>query len=116
MNGEVAAVETSGSHLYLGGYFTVVSGKVSAYIAKAYLVAPPGGVVDSIAESNGTAKLKFYGNPGHSFDVQRSTNLIPPITWTTITTSSLSPAPDGVFTFTDTNAPPGTAYYRAAER
>jgi hypothetical protein len=47
--------------------------------------------------------------------VQRATSLKPPMTWTTITTSPLSPAPDGSFTFTDTNTPRGTAFYRARE-
>ncbi len=110
------ALAVSGSDLYAGGGFTTAGGKVSAYVAKAYLLAAPGGIADSILESDGTATLKFYGNPGHSFDVQRTTNLAPPITWTTITTSPLSPASDGSFTFIDTNAPAGTAYYRAVER
>jgi hypothetical protein len=106
----------SGSDLYAGGWFTTAGGKASASIAKAYLVAPPGGITDSILESNGTTNLKFYGNPGHLFDVQRTTNLAPPITWTTVTSSSLSPADDGLFTFIDTNAPAGMGYYRAVER
>jgi hypothetical protein len=80
------------------------------------LVAPPGGIADSILESTGTANIKFYGNPGHSFDVQRADSLHPPTTWTTVTANPLSPAPDGTFTFTDTNAPQGMAYYRAVER
>src|SRR6185503_19307382 len=108
MNGDVRALAVSGSDLYAGGQFTTAGSKVSAYIAKAYLVAPPGGVADSILASDGTANLRFYGNPGHSFDVQRATNLSPPmIIWTTLTTSPLSPADDGSFVFTDTNAPPG---------
>src|SRR5688572_22661629 len=39
----------------------------------------------------------------------------PPMTWTTLTASPLSPADDGSFSFIDTNAPPGTAYYRLVQ-
>jgi len=51
----------------------------------------------------------------HSFGAAAIVQFLPPITWTTLTTSPLSPADDGSFTFTDTNAPPGTAYYRSVE-
>jgi hypothetical protein len=37
------------------------------------------------------------------------------MTWTTLTTSPLSPAEDGLFTFVDTTAPAGTAYYRLVQ-
>jgi hypothetical protein len=112
----VMALAVSGSELYAGGNFTTAGGKVSQYLARAYLIAPPGGVVDSIVESNGNATLKFYGNPVHLFDVLRTTDLTSPITWTTLTTNPLSPAADGSFTFTDTDAPPRNAYYRSVER
>ena len=52
---------------------------------------------------------------GYQYDVQRATNLNSSIFWTTLTTSPLSPAPDGSFTFIDTNAPAGTAFYRTRE-
>ena len=44
-----------------------------------------------------------------------ATDFASPVPWTTLTTNPLSPAQDGSFTFTDTNAPPGTAFYRALE-
>ena len=62
--------------------------------------------------SSGTVDVRFYGNPGQQFGVQRTTNLSPPL-WTNVNSSPLIPAPDGSFTFLDTNAPPGAAYYRA---
>ncbi len=113
MNDEVIALAASGGTLYAGGIFTTAGGKVSAYIAEAYLVAPPGGIVDSIVvPSSGIADLRCYGNPGLQFGVQRTTNLSPPL-WTNVNSSPLIPAADGSFTFADTNAPPGAAYYRA---
>ena len=53
---------------------------------------------------------------GYQYDVQRTTSLNPPILWTTVTASPLSPADDGSFTFNDTNAPAGMAYYRGVQR
>ena len=73
-----------------------------------------GSIVKSAVATNSAATIQFSGVTGYQYDVQRATNLNSPITWTTTTTSPLSPAPDGSFTFT--NAPPGTAYYRTLER
>jgi hypothetical protein len=113
MNGAVSALAVSGSTLYAGGAFTTAGGKVSAYAAEAYLIAPPGGIMDSIVvPSSGTADVRCYGNPGQQFGVQRTTNLAPPL-WTNVNSSPLIPAADGSFTFADTNAPPGAAFYRA---
>jgi hypothetical protein len=50
---------------------------------------------------------------GYSYAVQRTTSLTPSITWTTVTTTARYPATDGSFTLIDTNAPPGSAIYRA---
>jgi hypothetical protein len=109
----VSALAVSGSTLYAGGEFQVAGGKVSAFVAEAYLVAPPGGLVDSIVSpSSGTADVRCCGNPGQQFGVQRTTNLSPPL-WTNLNPSPLIPAPDGSFTFADTNAPPSAAFYRA---
>jgi hypothetical protein len=109
----VLALAVSGSTLYAGGYFTTAGGKVSAYVAEAYLVAPPGGIVDSIfLPSSGMADVRCYGNPGQQFGVQRTAHLSPPL-WTNVNSSPLIPAPDGSFTFADTNALPGAAYYRS---
>jgi hypothetical protein len=113
LNSSVWALAASGSTLFAGGDFTTAGGKISAHVVEAYLVAPPGGLVDSIvAPSAGTADLRCYGNPGQQFGVQRTTHLSPPL-WTNVNSSPLIPAVDGSFTFVDTNAPPGAAFYRA---
>jgi hypothetical protein len=112
----VNALAVLGSDLYAGGDFTLAGGKCSAYIARAYLVAPPGGIADSITASSGTATVRFYGNPGHQFDVQRAPSLAPPIVWTKLNVSPLSPGTNGLFTFTDSSAPNSNAYYRSVER
>jgi hypothetical protein len=115
MNGDVNALAVSGANLYAGGDFIMAGGKVSAYFAMAQLVSPLGGLASSIGVSAGAATIECNGNPGSVFDVQRANNLDLPIYWTTLTTSPLSPATDGSFSFTDTNAPPGQAYYRLVQ-
>jgi len=91
--------------------FSTAGGKLSVNLARARI----GSIVKSVATANSTASIQLSGVTGYQYGVQRATNLTSPITWTTITTSPLSPAPDGSFTFTDTNAPPGAAFYRALE-
>jgi hypothetical protein len=98
----------SGSDLYVGGPFTVAGGKVSAYVAKARI----GSAAEFITASGSSATIEFSGVVGYEYHVQRTENLTPPMTWTTLTASPLSPANDGSFSFIDTNAPPGPAYYR----
>ena len=79
-------------------------------------VAPSGGIARTITVSGNTATIKFFGIPGIQYDVQRTTSLAEPVYWTTLTTGSpLSPGTDGSFTFTDTPAPNGTAYYRSLQ-
>jgi hypothetical protein len=116
VQGGVSSLALLGSDLYAGGSFSTAGGKVSANIARAYLVAPPGGIADSITAASGTANIKFYRNPGHQFDVLRATSLTPPVVWTKLNISLLSPAADGVFTSTDTTATNGMAYYRSVEK
>ena len=118
MNREVYALALLGTDLYAGGIFKRAGNKVSALVAKAMLTLPPaGGLARTMAVSNGIPSIVFQGTPGSPYDVQRTTSLSPPVEWTTLTASSpLTPAADGLFTFTDTNAPVGTAYYRSGPR
>jgi hypothetical protein len=109
---QVVALAVSGSHLYAAGSFSVAGGKVAGNIAKTRINS----VAESLATSSGTALIQFSGVTGYEYDVQRTTSLNPPIIWSTVTASPLSPADDGSFTFNDTNAPAGLAYYRAMQR
>jgi hypothetical protein len=113
VNSNVYALAVPDDTLYAGGRFTTAGGKASSSIVEAYLVAPPGGIADSISTpSSGIANVKFYGNPGQQFGVQRTSNLSA-LGWTTVNSIPLIPAADGSFTFVDTNAPAPSAYYRA---
>jgi hypothetical protein len=118
MNRPVYALALSDTELYAGGDFTMADGKVSAYVAKAMLaLGPPAGLAKTIRVAETILTIVFQGTPGQPYDVQRTTSLSPPVTWRTLTASSpLIPAADGSYTFTDTNAPQGTAYYRSGPR
>ena len=98
-------------HLYAGGSFTTAGGKVSTNIAKARIAS----AAESITASGSSAAIQFSGVVGYEYHVQRTDSLTSPMTWTTLTTTPLWPAADGSLTFTDTNAPPGTAYYRLVQ-
>ena len=80
-------------------------------------ILAPGGVAQTIAVSGGRAVIAFYGVPGFQYDVQRATSLGPPANWTNMTTGSPLAASlnDGSFSYTDNNAPDGTAYYRSIQ-
>jgi trimeric autotransporter adhesin len=122
VNGSVHALVVTDTELFLAsdlfvgsvfveGGFTTAGGKISPYLTRARI----GSIVKSVATTNSTASIQLSGVTGYQYDVQRATNLNSPVIWTTITTSPLSPAPDGSFTFTDTNALPGPAFYRTRE-
>jgi hypothetical protein len=111
VDSSVLALAVFGPDLYVHGGFSVAGSKVSAHLARACI----GSSVQSVVAINSTASIQLSGVTGYQYDVQRATNLTSPITWTTLTAGPLSPAPDGSFTFTDTNAPPGKSSYRARE-
>jgi len=109
--GYVSALAVLGSHLYAGGSFTTAGGKASPYLAKARI----GSAAESITASGTSATIQFSCVVGYDYHVQRTDSLVPPMTWTTLTTSPITPADDGSLTFTDTTAPAGTAYYRLVQ-
>jgi hypothetical protein len=108
MNDHVDALAVSGAYLYAGGSFTTAGNKPSAHVAKARI----GSAVESITASGSSVTLQFSGVVGYEYHVQRTDSLTAPMTWTTLTTTPLSPAADGSFSFIDSNAPPRTVYYR----
>jgi autotransporter-associated beta strand protein len=66
-----------------------------------------GGNANGLTVNGTTASMSFAGIPGYTYQVQRSTDLV---NWTAIWTNT---APgNGVFSFTDTNAPADNANYR----
>jgi hypothetical protein len=101
---------------YDGRNFATAGGKVSANLARAYLVAPPGGIADSITAAPGTATIKCPGDPDHQFNLLRTTNLAPLPVWTKLNLSPPSSAIIGCFTCTDTSTPGGKGYYWNMEK
>src|SRR5689334_9759169 len=106
--GGVLALAPSGPDLFVGGYFETAGSKPSEFIASARIAS----FVKSLTASNSTASMAFSGVTGYQYDIQRAATLNAPLTWSNLTTTPLSPASDGSFSFADTNAPHGAAYYR----
>jgi hypothetical protein len=114
LNNTVHALAISGTDLYVGGDFTTAGVTSANYIARARI----GCTATSLVATNSSAFIRFSGVTGYQYNVERATGLSlnPPTDWTTLTTDPVSAASDGSFTFSDTNAPPGMAYYRAVQR
>jgi hypothetical protein len=77
--------------------------------------APAGTNQNAVAISftNGVVGMRFAGIPGYSYDVQRTTNLTPPVVWTTLHNTNCPPL--GLFDYIDATPPVGQAYYRTAQ-
>jgi hypothetical protein len=77
--------------------------------------APSGtnGNAVTISFTNGVVGMRFAGIPGYTYNVQRTEDLTPPATWTTLHTTNCPPL--GLFDFIDTAPPMGAAYYRTAQ-
>jgi hypothetical protein len=76
MDGRVLALAVSGSELYAGGAFTMAGGKVSPYLARAYLERP----YLSILRSGADVRLSwptFY----ESFVLQQNPSAANPSSW-----------------------------------
>ena len=79
-------------------------------------VNAPGGTnfnAVAISFTNGVVGMRFAGIPGYSYDVQRATNLTPPVAWTTLHNTNCPPL--GLFDYIDLTPPAGQAYYRTAQ-
>jgi hypothetical protein len=110
MDYDVRVLAATGDELFAGGIFTTAGGKIAPYMARARI----GSKAQGLTASNSTASIRFSGVTGYPYDVQRATNLTPPVAWATVSDVPLYPAADGSFIFADHGAPSGTAFYRAA--
>lgn len=106
----VRSLAATDTELFAGGDFWKAGGKLSFQLARARI----GVEAQGVSASNSAASVRFSGVTGYPHDVQRTTSLSPPVMWTTVNSTPLYPAADGSFTFTDTNAASGAAYYRAS--
>ncbi|HEY0366475.1 MAG TPA: choice-of-anchor D domain-containing protein [Pyrinomonadaceae bacterium] len=109
MNYGVRLPAATGDELFTAGSFTTAGGKISPYMARVRI----GSKAQGLTASNSTPSIRFSGVTGYPYDVQRANNLTPPVAGTTVSAAPLYPAPDGSFTFTDSNTPLGKAFYRA---
>ena len=83
MNYIVAALAVSGSDLYAGGGFTTAGGKVSAYIARAYLLTLPTLSVLRSGIPQGGIMVSWPSADTASFALEQAGTLAPPATWVT---------------------------------
>jgi hypothetical protein len=96
--------------------YTVSNGLGTADGRLTISTAPDGGSVKAVSVSVGSAVLRCFGVPGRSYDVQRTTSLSVPVSWSTLTLAPLTPGTDGSFTHTDRSAPDGPAFYRIVQQ
>ena len=65
--------------------------------------APTNSVVGTVVNSDGSVTLSFAGVPGYVYQVVATTNLAPPVVWTTISTNTADII-SGQWQITDTQA------------
>jgi CARDB len=94
--------------------YTVSNGSGTASGSLTISTITDGGIIRPVSVAGGTAVFRCFGIPGLSYDVQRTTSLSVPVSWSTIG-SALTPGIDGSFTHTDSSAPDGVAYYRLVQ-
>ncbi len=76
----VSALAVSGSDLYAGGFFTTAGGKVSAYVARAYLPALP---TLSVLRSGTDVMVSWPSADTASFTLEQAGTLATPASWVT---------------------------------
>jgi hypothetical protein len=87
MNGPVLALAVSGSDLYAGGAFTTAGGKVSAYIASAYLPTLPTLSVLRSSIPQGGIMGSWPSADTASCTLEQAATLASPSSWVTNTAS-----------------------------
>jgi hypothetical protein len=78
----VLALAVSGNNLYAGGGFTMAGGKVSAYIARAYLLPLP---TLSVLPSGPNVLVSWPSPDTAGFALQQASTLLSPSAWVTTT-------------------------------
>jgi hypothetical protein len=77
---QVSALAIIGNDLYAGGTFTVAGDKVSAYLARAYLLPLP---LLSISRSLGGLTVSWPSLAGPGFVLEQARGMAPPLVWET---------------------------------
>ena len=85
-----------------------VSGTVNVTVANGN--DPSANQASIVINGDSTVDVVFYGIPGRSYDIQRSTDLQ---NWTVM--QAVSAAANGIVPWHDPSPPPGTAFYRTRE-
>lgn len=84
-------------------------GTASAFVLiNVWAANQPSGNMFAPAHVSSGYQVSFFGLPGHSYTIQRATNLTGP--WVTL--GSVTTDGSGLGAFVDTNAPPTGAFYR----
>jgi hypothetical protein len=73
--------------------------------------ADPPVVIGIQDNGDGTATIRFGGTPGVSYKVEATTNLVPPIAWTILSTNT--PGANGEWTISAQTAETAQRFYRA---
>lgn len=98
-----------------GAYYAVVSnslGVTPSSMATLSIGQTPQ-TLQLLIGSNQSVTIQMPGTAGFNYVLQATTNLTPPIVWQTV--GSVATGSNGVWTFTDTNAPSaGVKYYRVS--
>ena len=80
---DLSALAVSGSDLYAGGYFTTAGGKVSPYIARAYLPTLPTLSIRRSSIPQGGIMVSWPSADTASFALEQAATLAPPPSWVT---------------------------------
>ena len=75
---------------------------VDLVIAPATIIGAPGSFTGVTIQSDSTALLSFTGTPGATYILEATTNLVPPVMWTSLNTNTTDT--NGVFLYDDTGS------------
>jgi hypothetical protein len=102
MNDAVLALAVSGSDLYAGGIFATAGGKVSTYIARAYLLTLP---ALSVLRSGTKVMVSWPSADSAGFALEQAGTLAAPASWFTNTASVTDDGANRSVTIPLTNSP-----------